>query len=67
MGATVFFLVINIIKEITSEVINRRYTIKDDRDTDERRVAGEDTSEVAKKYLKSAFSDKMTSGPPERE
>ena len=52
VGAIVSYGVFTILMELSSEIKYMR--IEGERDTDERQVAGEDTSEVALNYLKAA-------------
>ena len=52
VGSIVSYGVFTILMELSSEIKYMR--IEDERDTDERQVAGEDTSEVALNYLKAA-------------
>jgi hypothetical protein len=52
IGSVVAYGVFTILMELSSEIKYMR--IEDERDTDERQVAGEDTSEVALNYLKAA-------------
>jgi len=51
IGSVIAYGVVVLLRDVSQEM-NYRYL--DDRDTDERRIAGEDTSEVALNYLKIA-------------
>jgi len=50
IGSIVSYGIFTILRELSHEI--RYIRMDDDRDTDERQVAGEDTSEVALNYLK---------------
>jgi hypothetical protein len=52
IGATLFCGIFRASKTILYNTKNKNYIIEDDRDTDEKRIAGEDTSEIALNYLK---------------
>ena len=52
IGSVVAYGVFTILVELLDEIRYKR--IKDDRDTEEKVIAGEDTSEVALNYLKMA-------------
>ena len=52
IGSVVAYGVFTILVELLDEI--RYMRIKDDRDTEEKVIAGEDTSEVALNYLKMA-------------
>ena len=52
IGSIVSYGIFTILRELSHEI--RYIRMDDDRDTDERQVAGEDTSEVALNYLKIA-------------
>ena len=52
IGSIVSYGIFTLLMELSHEI--RYVRIDDDRDTDEKRIAGEDTSEVALNYLKIA-------------
>jgi len=54
IGSVVAYGVFTILMELSDEI--RYMRIKDDRDTEEKAIAGEDTSEVALDYLRIAAS-----------
>ena len=54
IGSVVAYGVFTILVELSDEI--RYIRIKDDRDTEEKVIAGEETSEVALNYLKIAAS-----------
>ena len=54
IGSVVAYGVFTILMELSGEI--RYVRIEDDRDTEEKVIAGEDTSEVALNYLKIAAS-----------
>jgi len=54
IGSVVAYGVFTILVELLDEI--RYMRIKDDRDTEEKAIAGEDTSEVALDYLRIAAS-----------
>ena len=54
IGSVVAYGVFTILMELSGEI--RYVRIDDDRDTEEKVIAGEDTSEVALNYLKIAAS-----------
>jgi hypothetical protein len=51
-GVIIYVCIKKVDKAFYSNIKNKNYIIEDDRDTDERRIAGEDTSEIALNYLK---------------
>jgi len=55
IGSTISYGVFVILKELSHEIRYIRH-IDDDRDAEERAIAGEETSEVALNYLKIAAS-----------
>ncbi len=52
IGSIVSYGIFTLLMELSHEI--RYVRIDDDRDTDEKRIAGEETSEVALNYLKIA-------------
>jgi hypothetical protein len=56
VGCIIAYGIFTILRELSHDIRYKR--IQDDRDTDERRIAGEDTSEVALNYLKIASAKK---------
>jgi len=54
IGSIVSYGIFTLLMELSHEI--RYVRIDDDRDTDEKRIAGEETSEVALNYLKIAAS-----------
>jgi len=54
IGSIVSYGIFTILRELSHEI--RYIRMDDDRDTDEKRIAGEETSEVALNYLKIAAS-----------
>jgi hypothetical protein len=51
IGGALFCGIFRMSKSIFNDTKNKNHEI-DERDTDERRIAGEDTSEIALNYLK---------------
>ncbi len=51
-GVIICVCIKKIDKVFYNNIKNKKYIIEDDRDTDEKIIAGEDTSEVALNYLK---------------
>jgi hypothetical protein len=52
LGVIICVCIKKIDKAFYNNIKNKNYIIEDDRDTDEKRIAGEDTSEIALNYLK---------------
>ena len=51
IGSIIFYGIFDMIVEVLRDIIDKKHELADARDTDERAIAGEDTSEVAKNYL----------------
>ena len=54
IGSIIFYGTFILAVEILREIRNKKYELADVRDTDERQIAGEETSEVALDYLQLA-------------
>ena len=52
IAAALFYVIFMTTTSIINDVKTKKYRIEDNRDTDEKRIAGEDTSEIALNYLK---------------
>lgn len=52
IGVLISYNVFNVAISIFEDIKSRKNYVYDDRDTDEKIIAGEDTSEVALDYLK---------------
>jgi hypothetical protein len=58
LGVGISYSIFRLLIEVFNEIKSSKHMNIDDRDTDERRIAGEDTSEVALNYLKIASAKK---------
>ena len=58
LGVGISYSIFRLLIEVFNEIKSSKHMNIDDRDTDERRIAGEDTSEVALNYLKIASETK---------
>jgi predicted GNAT family N-acyltransferase len=58
LGVGISYSIFRLLMEVFNELKSSKHTNIDDRDTDERRIAGEETSEVALNYLKIASETK---------
>jgi len=54
IGSIIFYSVFTLVVEILHDIRNKKYELADARDTEERQIAGEETSEVALDYLQLA-------------
>ena len=54
IGSIIFYSVFTLVVEILHDIRNIKYELADARDTEERQIAGEETSEVALDYLQLA-------------
>jgi|TARA_R110001583_G_scaffold6124_4_gene31875 hypothetical protein len=54
IGSIIFYGTFTLAVEILREIRNKKHELADVRDTDERQIAGEETSEVALDYLQLA-------------
>ena len=54
IGSIIFYSVFTLVVEILHDISNKKYELADARDTEERQIAGEETSEVALDYLQLA-------------
>lgn len=54
IGSMIFYSVFTLVVEILHDIRNKKYELADARDTEERQIAGEETSEVALDYLQLA-------------
>ena len=54
IGSIIFYSIFVLAVEILHDIRNKKYELADARDTEERQIAGEETSEVALDYLQIA-------------
>ena len=54
IGSFIFYSIFVLAVEILQDIRNKKYELADVRDTEERQIAGEETSEVALDYLQLA-------------
>ena len=54
IGSIIFYGIFTLAVEILQDIRNKKYELADVRDTEERQIAGEETSEVALDYLQLA-------------
>jgi len=54
IGSIIFYSDFTLVVEILHDIRNKKYELADARDTEERQIAGEETSEVALDYLQLA-------------
>tara|TARA_R110000765_G_scaffold190459_2_gene295728 strand:- start:1561 stop:1770 length:210 start_codon:yes stop_codon:yes gene_type:complete len=58
IGSLIFYGIIYLTAETLKELKSRKYDLIEPRNTEERQIAGEETSEVALNYLQSAEKTK---------